>query len=151
MKRFRRAGFTLIEMLVVIAILGVVAGASVPAIRSARAVDPLEKGTDAIGNLLARSRQSAVERAAGIRVSIDPASRRYTVRMLTTDAPNDSVVADSLILPDGVTLDDASGWLAVTFAPSGEARGDAFTLRWQGRAATITVNQWTGDAHVAGH
>jgi len=146
-----RAGFTLVEMVVVIAILGVVAGVSVPAIRDRRAADPLAQGASEISGLLARARQTAVERAATIRVSVDPASRRYKVRTLSTGAPSDSVATDSLAIADGVTLDGGDRRLTVTFMPTGEARGDTLTLRWQGRVAAVIVDQWTGDARVATH
>ena len=151
MRRTMRTGFTLVEMIVVLAILGVVAGVSVPALRDRRASDPLEQGASEVTTLLARARQTAVERAAAMRVSLDPVTRRYTVRATgIVDAASDSVSVDSLALPDGVTMDDAAGRrLVVTFVPTGEARGDTLTLRWHGRATAIVVDQWTGDAHAA--
>ncbi len=146
-----RAGFTLVEMMVVIAILGIAAGVSVPAMRDLRSADPLVRGTNEATTMLARTRQTAVERAETMRLSVDPATRRYRVRTLGSDAASDSVTTDSLALPEGVTIDDAQGRLTVTFAPTGEARGDTLTLRWQGRAVAIAADQWTGDAHVATH
>jgi general secretion pathway protein H len=151
MSRRARAGFTLVEMIVVVAILGVLAGVSVPAIRDLRASDPLDQGASETTRLLARARKTAVERAATVRVSVDAATRRYTVRALAPGAPADSVTADSLPLPDGMTIGDGEARLAVTFAPTGEARGDTLVLRWQGRVAAITLDPWTGDAHVATH
>ena len=146
-----RTGFTLVEVMVVIAIVGVAVGVTVPALRDLAATDPLAQGASATTQLLARARQTAVERAATVRVSLHPASRRYTVRALTAGTAADSVASDSLALPDGMTIDETAARLAVTFAPTGEARGDTLVLRWQGRIATIVLDPWTGDAHVATH
>jgi general secretion pathway protein H len=151
MRRTARAGFTLVEMVVVLAILGIVAGVTVPALRDRRAADPLMQGASEAVTMLARSRQTAVERATTIRVSLDPVTRRFRLRALGSRAVSDSVAADSLPLPAGVTIDDAGGRRTITFAPTGEARGDTITLRWQGRVATVAADQWTGDAHVATH
>ena len=150
-RRCVRAGFTLVEMIVVLAILGVVAGVSVPAIRDLRAADPLAQATSETARLLARTRQTAVERAAAMRITLDPVSRRYRVRTLAGDAASDSVTADSLSLPDGVMFDKGAGRLTLSFAATGEARGDTIILRWQDRVATVAVDPWTGDAHVATH
>lgn len=151
MRRAARAGFTLVEMVVVLAILGVVAGVTVPALRDRRAADPLAQGASETAAMLARSRQTAVERATTIRVSLDPATRRFRVRALGVLVASDSIAVDSLALPAGVAIDDAGGRRTITFAPTGEARGDTITLRWQGRIATVAADQWTGDAYVATH
>jgi type IV fimbrial biogenesis protein FimT len=144
-----RPGFTLVEMLVVLVILGVVAGVSVPAIRDLRAADPLEKAASDASTLLARARQTAVERGLPVRVTLDPATRRYWVRALARSAPMDSVTTDTLPLPPNVEIDVPAPRLAITFTPTGEAHGDTITFRWQGRIASVSADQWTGDAHVS--
>jgi type II secretion system protein H len=144
-----RRGFTLVEMMVVIAILAVMAAVSVPAIRDLRAIDPLDQGASVAITLLARVRQTAVERATPVRVVVDPVGLRYWVRALRTGAAPDSVIADTLMLPADVTLDATTARLTITFSPAGEARGDALVLRWRGRAAAVVADPWTGDAHVA--
>jgi type II secretion system protein H len=144
-----RPGFTLVEMMVVIAILAVMAAVSVPAIRDLRASDPLDQATSVAVTLLSRARQTAVERASLVRVVVDPAGRQYWVRAMRTGSAPDSVMADTLALPPDVTLDATTPRLTITFTQTGEARGDALVLRWQGHTAAIAADQWTGDAHVA--
>ena len=148
MKR-SRAGFTLVEVIVVLAILGVMAAVTVPAIRDLRSTDALDHATSVTTTLLARARQTAVERGTPVRVVVDPLGRRYWVRALQPGAAPDSVLADTLDIASDVSLDATATRLAVTFAPSGEAVGDVITLRWRGRAAAVTTDLWTGDARVA--
>jgi len=143
-----RGGFTLVEMLVVIAILAVMAAVSVPAIRDLRARDPLVLAASVTTTLLARARLTAVERATPVRVVIDPVGLHYWVRALRSGAAPDSVMSDTLLIPGDVTLGGTSARLAVTFTPSGEASGDAIVLTWRGRSASVAADAWTGDAHV---
>lgn len=144
-----RAGFTLVEMLIVIVILGVVAGATAPAIRDLRAADPLQGATSQATTLLGRARRTAMERAVPVRVSLDPETHRYSVRALPYGAAPDSILADSLPLDDAVRLDARGGRLVLLFAPTGEARGDTLVLRWRGRVAAVSADPWTGESHVA--
>jgi prepilin-type N-terminal cleavage/methylation domain-containing protein len=146
-----RAAFTLMEMLVVIAILGVVAGVTAPAIRALRATDPLQAATSEATTLIVRARRTAMERAIPVRVTIDPLTRRYSVRGLVYGAPPESVTTDSLHVAAEVQMDVPAGRrLVMVFSPTGEVRGDTLVIRWRGQVSAVSADPWTGDAHVTG-
>lgn len=137
-----RTGFTLVEMVVVVAILGVVAGVTVPALHDAQARTPLDQTASEIARILARARRTAVERATPATMVVDPANKRYWLRL------DDTVIADALSARPGVTIDASSPRLAIRFVPTGEAQGDTITVRWNGHVATIGADGWTGDVRV---
>jgi Tfp pilus assembly protein FimT len=136
-------------MIVVVAILGVVLGVSVPAIRDARSTNPLDETTREASALLDRARRSAVERAAPVTIVIDPITRRYWVRLSAGAAAADTTIVDSLGVIAGVTIDTLPERVVIAFARTGEARGDTLVLRWHDHTATVSADAWTGDAHVA--
>lgn len=144
-----RGGFSLVEMLIVLVILGVAAGAVAPAIRDLRAADPLQAATSEATTLLARTRRTALERAVPMRLSIDARTHRYSVRALAYGAVPDSITSDSLPLDASVSLDGRDRRIVIMFAPTGEARGDTVVLRWRGRVAAVSADQWTGEPRVA--
>jgi prepilin-type N-terminal cleavage/methylation domain-containing protein len=93
--RLARAGFTLVELMVVLAILGVMAGVAGLAARSVDTTDP----ASARASLIADARRRALEtrRPVAISVDVDGSARRVLA------LPDGSVRADSALGLDALT------------------------------------------------
>lgn len=145
-----RAGFTLVEMLVVIVILAIVSAVTVPALRSTPD-DDLTTSANALTTLMQRSRQTAVERGQSVTLVVDAENARYWATIERTGIPDSVVSYGPVELASGATLTADDSRSRYVFAPTGAASGSPLTVRLDSRAAVITVNQWTGDAHAAIH
>lgn len=142
-----RCGFTLIEILVVIAILAIVGAVTLPALRP-NSEDELARVSGVLTNLMQRSRQTAVERGETVSLIVDAENARYWAIILAPDHPDSVVSYGTIDLPSGAMLTAGESRTHFTFAPSGSVSGRSLTLRMDGRSALITGNQWTGDVRA---
>lgn len=145
-----REGFTLVEMLIVIVILAIVSAVTVPALRS-NPDDDLTTSAKALTTLMQRSRQTAVERGQTVSLVVDAENARYWATIVSTGNPDSLVSSGPIELASGATLSADESRSRYVFAPSGEASGGPIVVRLDSRAAVITLNQWTGDAHAEIH
>jgi len=135
------AGFTLVEMLVVLAIMALVAAIAAPGLVSHYRTKSLETMANKITMRLRLSRTSAIATARPRQIVVDLGSRliRFGER-------------DSLALPDDVKVTVITGQETVvadrqtvlTFLPDGSASGMDIALEQKGRTARIAVNWLTG-------
>lgn len=135
------AGFTLVEMLVVLAIMAVVAAIAAPGIVSNYRTKNLETLTGEITMRLRLSRTSAIATARPRQVVVDLGARiiRFGER-------------DIVALPDDVKMTVTTGQETViagrqtvlTFLPDGSASGMDISLQRKGRTTRIAVNWLTG-------
>lgn len=131
----------------VLAILGVVAGVTVPALRSATPRDDLASSTEAITTLLDRTRRTASTSGIPASVSIDVRSKRYFVA-LQTDSGERIIASAELGLTTGAELVAKDGSVSFTFEPSGRAFSSELAVRLNGTAVAIAVDPWRGDVRV---
>jgi type II secretion system protein H len=144
-----RLGFTLVEMVVVIAILGIVTAVTLPSFRSDND-DAVTVASRTLTAFMSRARQTSIDRGEPITVILEPASARYWV--MESASAGDSLLASGLLeLPADAQLIAAEPRLHYTFLPSGRAYGEPLTLRLSSHAAVISVDRWMGDARAEIH
>lgn len=168
--RCARAGFTLIEMVVVLLILGALAAAAVPALRAGMAADDdLTAAARTLEAVFRLARDSAARGGAPVTVVIDSATHRVwfvvpprpgsveddelapapqqmerssTLRRATTEAFDPGA---PLELPRSVRLELTRARASFTITPHGLALGDSLRLRSGAGAILLTLDPWTAD------
>ena len=176
MRTMRRAGFTIIEIVVVLLIVSVAAGLAVPAFRSFFAEDDLTTATHKFETLFAFARDSAIHGGQPVTVLVDSVSGRV---WLDTPAPGidpDTMPAvrpgsafgsqamramrpgterlervddgEPLDLPSSIRIELTKARARFTFAPSGAAWADSLVLSTSMGTRLLTLNPWTGDVIV---
>jgi type II secretion system protein H len=168
MRAAGRAGFTLVEIIVVLVIIAVATAFTLPAFLEPRPEDDMTAAARRIDTLFRVARDSAVRGGVPIAVAIDSAtgavwlvpervataaersatSSRLTqpttaLRSLRRDAAD---VGASLELPPSVRLELSAARAGFLFTPGGAAFGDTLVLRTATRTLTITLDPWTGHA-----
>ena len=143
-----RRGFSLLEVIVVLSILGVVAGVTAPALRDAMRKDELTSSADEIIALIDRTRRTAVEYGAVTTLTIDATSKAYWVTSRTTLGER-LVGSGTVPLAPGAELVTSDGRATFTFDPEGKASVTDVAVRLIGKTTAITVDRWRGEARLA--
>jgi type II secretion system protein H len=166
--RAGRAGFTLVEIIVVLVIIAVATAFTLPAFLEPRAEDDMTAAARRIDALFRLARDSAVRGGVPITVAIDsatgvvwlvperiataaahsaPGSRltapTTAIRSVRRDAAD---AGESLDLRPSVRLELSAARAGFLFTPGGAAFGDTLVLRTATRSLTITLDPWTGHA-----
>lgn len=133
----QRQGVTLIEIMIVIAVIVIIMALAVPTLNTTERDLPIKSGADTIRARLAEARGLAIENGQTMRFSISPDGKRVRFAPDTTDFATsfgDDNLGEELTLPKNVTArvvnDDAgeatvdvNGWTRVaTFQPDGTCR-----------------------------
>lgn len=141
-------GFTLVEVLVVLVILGIGAAVVVPALPRIAEEDPLARSAEEVTLLLRRARRTALERGAPVALTVDTQASRYWVEIYEKMEWR-PLVEDQVVLSPGVSLTAETGRARLVFRPDGSAQGDPLGVRDGGRGTRIAVDLWLGDARAA--
>jgi general secretion pathway protein H len=139
----RRAGYTLIELVLVMAVLAVASMVAAPAV--GRAVDGIRVRTEVAGiaSFLRSVREQAVTRRQAHEVALDPEQRTLLVRRVGRDAISGGETRRQL--SSLLHLKSSTGLQPITFMPQGNSSGGSFRIEAAGpQAYIITVEPLTG-------
>lgn len=150
-----RRGFTIVEMVIVMVILGMMAAVAVPAFKRWVQEDEMTMATQTIESLFRLARDSAVRSGANVTVWIDSASSGVWLISEADSAalPQAGSVqgrvgvtpGESIGLPASVGMHLSKGRARFAFAPSGAVFADTLELRSVMSSRVITLHPWTGD------
>lgn len=149
----RPGGFTLIEIVVVLLILGVIAAVSVPAVNSLEeSQSSSERAALEIAKLLRSTRRTALNHAVAISVVLDPVLRTYRIETEHSETLSDTPAIDhegDLDLPAGTRFVGDPAPRRFRFDRLGSGRGPVIHLESEdGTRASVGVTPWTGESWV---
>lgn len=144
--RAARPGFTLLELVIVLAILALLASASIPALASAHAMRDDGDATRAVLALLGNARDAALAGGRSVELWLDPATGRYWLQRPAGDAT--ARIEGRLALPAGARLTSDGPRARFRFAPDGPGDGWLVVDEPGAPRRVITVDPWTGEAHA---
>jgi prepilin-type N-terminal cleavage/methylation domain-containing protein len=137
-----RHGFTLIELVVVIALMSVIVGVSAPALSSLNRSGADSSAIDVVTALLRRSRATAIDRAITVELIVDPTTARYWAY-----PPDTTGVLDMRL---GAKLVARAPRVHYWFSPDGGTRADEqLFVRQSAMSLPVLVEPWTGEVRHA--
>jgi prepilin-type N-terminal cleavage/methylation domain-containing protein len=176
MRTVLRAGFTLMEIVVVLIIISMGAALAVPAFRSFFQQDDLTEATHTFETLFSFARDSAIRGGLPVTVLVDSTSGRVWLDSPSPDIDPDTMPQASpggafgsqalhamgpatrriesvddgepLDLPASVRIALTRARARFTFEPSGAAFADSILLTTTTGQRLLTLNRWTGDVVV---
>jgi type II secretion system protein H len=129
-QKSRRQAFTLIEIMIVVAIIGLMAAISAPALLSMLQKDGMRKAVSDVTDLFGDARAQAILKGQNTYVSFRPADNRL-----------DSSIGKSVTLPDGIAM-EGIGINLMDFSQTEESRVRFFP---NGTCDELTLVLHSGD------
>lgn len=145
--RRTRSGFSLLEVVVVLTILGVVAGVTAPALRNAVRKDDLATSADEVVSLIDRTRRTASDFATRATLVIDVESARYWV-LVGAPSGERTVAGGTMALAAGAKLVAREPRVTFAFDASGRAFASDLAVEVNGVARALIVDPWRGDVRA---
>ena len=142
-----RRGFSLLEVIVVLAILGTIAGVTAPALIMDTKKDDLAQSSDEITTLLDRTRRTAATHGSRATLTIEPGSSQYWVTLRVPEGER-TVASGKLALVAGTELLSRDPRPSFTFDPAGRAFASDVSVALNGATTAIIVDAWTGDVRA---
>jgi prepilin-type N-terminal cleavage/methylation domain-containing protein len=139
-------GFTLVEILVVLAILGITAAAVVPALARATTDDDVTRAARDFERVAVAARTAAIERATPVDVTVVLESGRYWVRLLGEGGA--TIDSGAIVLEHGTRLRSPVPRPRFRFGPLGTADGDSLIVLGASGARALVLDRWTGGIRV---
>lgn len=132
--RRQRAGVTVMELVVVVALIGIMAGAVAPSFAALDRHPSDQPVTERVNALVRFGRRVAVERAEAVDITIDPRTRRYWV-----DPPDTVGILD---MTDDATLVSRASRVHVHIEPNGESTiEEQLFVHQGGRTIPVAVDR----------
>jgi len=143
--RARQSGFTLLELVVVLLLISVAIGVTVPALSRLRGDDGAAEVAQEVARLFSRARMAAADRGVAVRVALEAPSGRYTVVMGGFGEDSVAQVASGMLpVPHGMALDIARPIAVFTFHPLGLAEGDTVRIVGADGEVRVVLDPWSG-------
>lgn len=133
-------GYTLAELLVVLAILGIMAAAAVPALGVWLNGEPTAE--EAVADLLRDARAVALETARPVTLTLDPATGGWLL-----EREPDEPVEGRLELGEAELL-NTNPRVVVRFGPTGGAEGGPIQVRREDWLIVVRADRWTGEVSI---
>jgi len=155
--RHSKFGFTLIEIMIVVAIIGLIAAMGMPSIIKAVQKEGMRKAVSDFQDVCFNARQSAIIRKQKTAVLIHPGAGDFSVDGAAAGSASQGKVAASK-LPDGIQfklLDIfrqnylESDWARIFFYPDGTCDEAVIVFLGRGESEKITLDYVTGTPIVS--
>lgn len=140
-----RPGFTLVEVLIVLTILGFSAGVTVPPLLDWAAESRQEDGVDEVLRVVRSVREASLREARAAELTIDPVAGRYWI---TTGDPEEPLAESGSLSLGTAELVATGPRLRLHWDARGRMTGDSILIRTARGLRVLTADPWTGRPFV---